>query len=86
MYRIYAAKSVGNLNLDTLTPVRCVQRDQTAKQCTRLFLEGYVIHKVVLPSGKELPRRDIERALKTGIKAITAALENKTRHDYASAF
>ena len=74
MYKIFATKSNGPYrpNYETLVPIECQQRDQAAKRCIFLLRGGYTVHKIVLPSGSEIPGNDIEAAMLSAIHFQTA--------------
>jgi hypothetical protein len=74
MYRIYAFKS-NDLNLDyeALLPYECCEQDESVKKCIELFRDGYTIHKVALPSGKEIAGNRVESALQAAWSDLRAA-------------
>jgi hypothetical protein len=67
MYKIFAAKPSRPYipDYNTLVPVECQRRDQAAKLCMALLRGGYTVHRIVLPSGQEIPRKDLEAAMTT---------------------
>ena len=73
MYKIYASKS-NDPDYNALVLYQSPERDESAKQCIALFRNGYTIHKVVLPSGREIIGDKIESALKRGLYSLRVAI------------
>ena len=71
MYIIYASKRKVP-DYTALVPYESHGRDESAKKCIVLFREGYTIHKVVLPTGAEIPGHLVESALERGWYSLRA--------------
>src|SRR5690242_16073585 len=77
MYQIYATAWDHAVEPDYsgLTPYIKKTRSDAAKLCLFLYRDGHAIWKVVLPSGRELKRKEVEDAVKSGIRRLRALLE-----------
>ena len=73
MYKIYASQS-NDPGSNAPAAYESLERDESARQCIALFRDGYTIHKVVLPSGREITGDKIESTLKSGLYSLSVAL------------
>ena len=76
MFRIYATRhgSRPEPDYNVLVPYELPNAGDAAKYCVDLHHKGYVIHKVVLPNGREILGKAMKQALMIGVNSVLIVL------------
>ena len=77
MFKVYATRPGrrARRTFVALKPYELRTTEETVEYCLDLFRKGYIIHKVVVPSGMLITGAAMESALKIGINSVRAALQ-----------
>ena len=77
LYKIYATRQdhSSNPNYNVLVPYEFETLNRAADCCVNLYRQGYCVHKVILPTGREIHRAALYRVLAIGLHSTRAAFQ-----------